>query len=94
MLTPSVCDRPVRLVSDLCVIALRQKKDKGIALWHCLRSKNVTGCGELDLAVAMEGLVRDFSYSRRTAYRHLKLGRDASGSDSTAPGASESGLRV
>ena len=65
---------PVRLVSDLCAAALKQKQDKELALWYCLRQLNVTGCGRISLEDATDGLIKIFGYSRRTVFRHLVLG--------------------
>ncbi|MBA7664120.1 hypothetical protein ES703_72171 [subsurface metagenome] len=63
----------VRLIPDLSAAALRQKKHKELALWHRLRVLDISGTGVLINEIAIEGLVKTFGYSSRTAYRHLEL---------------------
>ncbi len=63
----------VRLIPDLSAAALRRKKHKELALWHRLRVLDISGTGVLSNEIAIEGLVKTFGYSSRTAYRHLEL---------------------
>ena len=63
----------VWLIPDLSAAALRQKKHKELALWHRLRVLDISGTGVLINEIAIEGLVKTFGYSSRTAYRHLEL---------------------
>ncbi|MBA7531774.1 hypothetical protein ES705_23995 [subsurface metagenome] len=63
----------VRLIPDLSAAALRQKKHKELALWHRLRTLDISGTGVLSNELAIRGLVETFGYSSRTAYRHLEL---------------------
>lgn len=67
-------DYRVRLIADLSARAFKTGQDKELALWHCLRSLNVTGSGAIMYEEAIEGLQDIFNYSRRTAFRHLAKG--------------------
>ncbi|MBA7566841.1 hypothetical protein ES708_08539 [subsurface metagenome] len=64
----------VRPIPDLSAKALCQKKHKEVALWYRLRAFDLPGTGVLGLELAIQGLVKIFGYSRRTAHRHLALG--------------------
>ena len=64
----------VRLVPDLSAAAFKSKRDKELAMWHCLRSLNVTASGYISLDEALEGLTGTFGYSQSTAYRILNKG--------------------
>ncbi len=44
-----------------------------MALWHRLRALDLPGKGIMSTEVAIEGLVKTFGFSRRTAYSHLAL---------------------
>lgn len=64
----------VRLVADLSAAAFKFKLTKELAMWHCLRSLNLTGSGYLFLDEALAGLQDNFNYSSRTMARVLSLG--------------------
>ena len=64
----------VRLVPDLSAAAFKSKRDKELAMWHCLRSLNVTGSGYIYLDEALEGLTGTFGYSRRNVKMILNKG--------------------
>ena len=63
----------IRLIPDLSAAALRQNKHKELALWYRLRASDRPGTGVLSHELAIEGLVKTFGYSLRTAYRQLEL---------------------
>lgn len=64
----------VRLIPDISTAAWRNKKVKEAALWYALRSLNATGSGVVFLDQALDDLIQNFGYSRRSAYRHLQQG--------------------
>lgn len=59
----------VRLIPDLSAAAFKKKAVDLLALWHCLRAINTTGCGHLLVTDAIEGLTSSFGYSRKQISR-------------------------
>jgi len=62
------------MVPELSAAALKSNHDKELALWYELRAININGSGVLVVHKALAALVKHFAYSRRTAYRLLRLG--------------------
>lgn len=62
------------MLPELNIAALVQHFDKEITFWYILRAIDVNGCGHVDLADAENSFLQHFGYSRRTFYRHLRLG--------------------
>jgi len=71
---PSASGYRVRLVPDLSASAFKTKQTRELALWHCLRSLNTTGCGHISLETAIEQLSQVFAFRRRTVFNTLSLG--------------------
>ena len=61
----------LRLIPELNLAALNEKKDRLLLLWYCLRAIDTKGHGMMDFSPTMEALIRDFKYSKSTAYRIL-----------------------
>jgi len=64
----------IRLIPNLSVSALKEKLDKVLSLWYCLRAINHWGSGRLDQSKAIYTLIHDFNYSKSAAYRVLNEG--------------------
>lgn len=74
MIIASITPSTIRMVPELNIEALSSKKTRELVFWYLLRSMNVTGCGRVLLSDAEYIFTTTFKYSRRTFYRHLRLG--------------------
>lgn len=61
----------LRFIRELNLAVLIQKKGGRLFLWYCLRAIDTKGHGMVDFTPTLEALVRDFNYSKSTAYRIL-----------------------
>ncbi len=61
----------LRFIPELNLAALYKKKGGLLFLWYCMRAIDTKGHGMMDFAPTLEALVRNFKYSKSTAYRIL-----------------------
>lgn len=66
--------RLIRMVPELNIAALASHRDKELLFWYLLRTIDTKGRGYLPLAEAQQKFTSAFGFSKRTFYRHLRLG--------------------
>lgn len=61
----------LRFIPQLNLAALIKKKGSQLFMWYCLRAIDTKGHGMMDFTPTLQALVRNFKYSKSTAYRIL-----------------------